>query len=115
MYKKQKLTVTTICRNENIEGETIEMKMERVINNGEPISEGAPLTFTDRADGVLPEYNIRTDRFEIAVEAMDKSAKSQLAKRQELLEEKKKKENPEKEDHSTENEKGSEKSGDPSQ
>ena len=30
------------------------------------------ITFTERKDGVLPEYNIRTDRFEVAREAQDR-------------------------------------------
>ena len=55
------------------------------MNNGEPISDGAPVIYTERKDGVLPEYNIRTDRMEIAVEGMDKVAKSHTAKREERM------------------------------
>ena len=36
----------------------------------------------------MPAYDIRTDRFELAVEATDKIAKSYLAKREERLQEK---------------------------
>lgn len=39
--------------------------------------------YTDRRDGVMPQYDIRTDRFEIAREAKDKINKyeaSQIAK-----------------------------------
>ena len=68
------------------EGETIEQKIERIVHNGEPIKDGAPIVFTERKDGVIPAYNPRTDRFEVAVEAMDKVTKSHLAKRQENLE-----------------------------
>lgn len=64
-------------------GETIEAKVRRIVNNKEPIKDGAPLIYTDRKDGVLPGYNIRTDRFDVAVEAMDKVTKSKLAKRAE--------------------------------
>ncbi len=52
-----------------------------MVNNGEPISDGAPIIHTERKDGVLPAYDIRTDRFEIAIEAMDKVTGSKLAKR----------------------------------
>lgn len=75
---------TYIDVNDSFLGETIEMKMERVINSGEPIKEGASMIYTDRKDGVRPEYDIRTDRFDIALEAMDKVTKSQLAKRDEF-------------------------------
>lgn len=63
------------------EGETIEQKMRRAMDNQEPIKDGAPLIYTERKEGVRPEFNPRTDRFEIAVEAMDKVTKSKLAKR----------------------------------
>ena len=68
---------------ETFEGETIETKVNRIINNGEPIKDGEPIIYTERKDGVLPEYDIRTDRFEVAIDAMDKinqSAANQIAK-----------------------------------
>jgi hypothetical protein len=67
--------------NNSVEGETIEEKIERVLNNNEPIADGAPIIYTDRRDGVVPAYDIRTDRFEIAIDAMNKVSASQLAKR----------------------------------
>jgi hypothetical protein len=82
MYKKIKMSNTTINRNVSVEGETIEQRLERITNNQEPIKDGAPLIYTDRKDGVQAGYNIKTDRFEIAVDAMDKVTKSNLAKRQ---------------------------------
>ena len=53
------------------------------MNNKEPIKDGAPLIYTERKDGVQPSYNIRTDRWDVAVEAMDKVTKSYHAKREE--------------------------------
>jgi len=82
MYKTPKYNKTTAILNKSVEGETIEQKMERVTTNQEPIKDGAPLIYTDRKDGVQAGYNIRTDRFEIAVEAMDVVAKSVIAKRE---------------------------------
>lgn len=67
--------------NNSYEGETIETKIVRIVTQNEPIKDGAPLIFTQRKQGVLPEYDIRTDRFEIAIDAMDKITKSNLAKR----------------------------------
>ena len=66
---------------EKLEGEPIELKIERIVSNKEPISDGAPSIFTERKDGVVSAYNIRTDRFEVAAEAMDKVAGSIQAKR----------------------------------
>lgn len=63
------------------EGEPIEHKIERVVSNKEPITDGAPSIFTERKDGVVSAYNIRTDRWEVATEAMDKVSGSIQAKR----------------------------------
>ena len=72
---------TTLIVNNSLEGESIEAKVCRIVNNGEPISDGAPLIYTERKDGVKEEYNIRTDRFDIALNAMDYVTKSNRAKR----------------------------------
>ncbi len=74
---------TSIDINESMEGESIEEKIRRIMDNGEPISEGADVIFTERKEGVNPAYDVRTDRFELAVEAMDKVHKDKLAKREE--------------------------------
>lgn len=83
MYKKNTPTITAIEINDDYEGERIEEKVERIVSNNEPISDGAPLIYTDRKDGVQPEYNIRTDRWDIALEAMDYVSRTNLAKREE--------------------------------
>ena len=67
------------------EGESIENKVNRILINKEPITDGAPLIYTKRADGVLAGYNIRTDRFDVAIDAMDKVSKSKLSKRMEYI------------------------------
>ena len=82
MYKQNPFETTTLELNQSSEGETIEMKIERVTTNKEPIKDGAPLIYTDSKEGVQAGYNIRTDRFEIAVEAMDKIVKSNVARRE---------------------------------
>ena len=68
-------TKSSLRINNSVEGETIEMKMRRITDNKEPIKDGSPLVYTERKDGVLPAYDIRTDRFEIAIDAMDKVSK----------------------------------------
>lgn len=67
--------------NESYEGESLPIKIQRLIKNKEPLDGTVPLTYTERKDGVKAEYNIRTDRWEIAAEAMDKVTKSNIAKR----------------------------------
>lgn len=69
------------------EGETIETKVERMLTNKEPIKDGAPLIFTERKDGVLAAYNIRSDRWELAAEAMDKVTASKIATREAKMKE----------------------------
>ena len=61
-------------------GESIETKVKRITENNEPITDGAPIIYTNRDDGVLPAYNIRTDRWEVAQEAMDAVNQANLAK-----------------------------------
>ena len=64
------------------EGESIENKVRRITENNEPITDGAPIIYTNREDGVLPAYNIRTDRWEVAQAAMEINQKAISAKRQ---------------------------------
>lgn len=66
---------------EYIEGERIEDKCRRLVDNKEPINDGAPIIFTERKDGVMPAYDIRTDRWEIAQQAMEVNRKAVEAKR----------------------------------
>lgn len=61
-------------------GETIEAKVRRITENNEPITDGAPIIYTNRDDGVLPAYNIRTDRWEVAQAAMEAVNQANLAK-----------------------------------
>lgn len=75
---KQKSYLTSVP---TFEGETIEERFRRMIENKEPIKDGAPLIYTERKEGVNPAYNIKTDRFDIAIEAMDKVTRSKEAKR----------------------------------
>ena len=66
---------TLIKRNTSTVGEFIETKIERIVTQNEPIEDGAPLIYTEKADGVLPEYDIRSGKFDIAIDAMDKANK----------------------------------------
>lgn len=69
--KDSKPRKTTLRHYNVVEGETIENKVDRIINNKEPIKDAATVIYTDRKDGVRPEHDIRTDRFDLALDAMD--------------------------------------------
>lgn len=62
------------------EGESIETKCARILQNKEPITDTAPIIYTAKEDGVLPAYNIRTDRFDVAMDAYDKIARTAAKK-----------------------------------
>lgn len=57
---------------EHLEGEPIETKVRRILDENEPLTDGAPIIYTEKKEGVRPEYNIRTDKWQIAIDAMDK-------------------------------------------
>lgn len=65
-----------------MEGENIEAKLRKAIKGQEAIKINmANMNYTERKDGVLPQYDIRTDRWEIALQACDKVSKSKAAAR----------------------------------
>lgn len=85
MYNKKTPNATSIKRNEAYIGVSIEKKLERILNNNEPLTEGAQIIYTERKDGVNPAMDIRTDRWEYAVEARDKTARSSIATREQAM------------------------------
>ena len=68
------------------DGESIETKVERVVQNKEPIEDGAEIMYTEKKLGVQPQYNIRTDKWEIAQEAMNLAHANRIAKSNGTLE-----------------------------
>lgn len=61
---------------ELVEGERLELKIDRMTQNNEPIGDSAPLIYTPRKDGVIAAYDIRTDKWDIALDAMEKVNKT---------------------------------------
>jgi ribosomal protein S2 len=55
-----------------VEGERLELKIDRMTQNNEPIGDSAPLIYTPRKDGVIAAYDIRTDKWDVALDAMEK-------------------------------------------
>lgn len=80
MYKPRKAYISNMQNVDIFEGEPIEHTIERMISNNEPITEGSELIYTEKADGVRPEFNIKTDRFELATEGKDLIEKNRKAK-----------------------------------
>lgn len=80
-YKTNK---TTIECNEAFDGEPLSWKINRAMTTGEPLDMCVSSIFTKRSDGVQPQYDIRTDRFEIAREAMRLTNRAEVAKRMEI-------------------------------
>lgn len=62
------------------EGQSIEEMVRKATANNEPIENSAPMVYTEKAKGVLPETDIRTDRFDAAIDATDKFAATEEAK-----------------------------------
>lgn len=67
------------------QAEPREVKLRKIINGeANNMEDGVfPIIYTEKKDGVQPEFDIRTDRFEVAIDAMDKinqSAANQIAK-----------------------------------
>lgn len=62
------------------EAEGLEVKLRRMTETNEPLAGDIPIIYTKKTDGVLPAFDIRTDRFEIAREAMSKVQESEMAK-----------------------------------
>lgn len=62
-----------------------EVKLRKIISGeANNMEDGVfPTIYTEKKDGVQPEFDIRTDRFEVAIDAMDKinqSTANQIAK-----------------------------------
>lgn len=50
------------------DGQSLEEFLSKAMAGNEPIQATAKLTYNDRKDGVLPQHDIRTDRWELALE-----------------------------------------------
>lgn len=72
MKREQPIQKSGIKAGEQYAAEPIEAKLRRMINNKEPLDDGmTAMTYTERSEGVKPEMDIRTDKWEIATDAMD--------------------------------------------
>lgn len=81
MYQQKQYNKQYIDVNNAKSGETIEQRIRRLTTTGEGIKEAGSLIYTERKDGVVPDYNIREDKWEHAVEAQDRAARMTIAHR----------------------------------
>ena len=64
---------------ESYEGKSIEDRCKKLVETGEPIKDTSPLIYTPREKGVMPQYDVRTDKWEIAQNAMDRVNKELIS------------------------------------
>lgn len=79
--KTEKTRGMKIRINNSFIAKSIEEELRDMINNGEnpqDIPRMHEAIYTDRKDGVIKEYNIRTDRWEVAQDAMETATKAKI-------------------------------------
>ena len=72
-------------RVESYEGKSIEDRCKNLYRDwetGEPIKDTSPLIYTPKEKGVMPQYDVRADKWEIAQNAMDRVNRERIAKGQ---------------------------------
>lgn len=67
---------------ESYEGQSIEDRCKKLVETGEPIKDTSPLIYTPKEKGVMLQYDVRADKWEIAQNAMDRVNKERIAKGQ---------------------------------
>ena len=78
MYKPKMQKRRLLKINNTYEAEGLEQKLRRMTENKEPITDEVETVFTNKKDGVMPAFDIRTDRWEVAQEAMGKVYQAEL-------------------------------------
>ena len=61
------------------EGETLIKKVQRIMDENEPLKDGAPLIYTPKQAGVRADCDIRTDKWDIAMKAMNRVNEHKLS------------------------------------
>lgn len=83
MKKRIVKHVKDILAVETIEGEILEKKIQRIMDEKSPIDDSAPIVYTEKKNGINPAHDVRTDRFDLALEAMDIETKKRIAANEE--------------------------------
>lgn len=82
MYNYGKAIKTSITHNKGYKGDPIEVKIRRLLANKEEAMKEVQTMYTERKDGVIPSTDIRTDRWDLAVEATDYASRMNTARRE---------------------------------
>ncbi len=72
---------TRLSVNGSVEGEPLEVKIGRKLSNKEGFDSDVELIYTEKKDGVGAGHNIKTDRFEVALEGLSQIDKQKAVKR----------------------------------
>ena len=80
MKKAKLFTKSTINRRPTDTGLSIEDTIRRAIASNQPLEGNAPMIYTPASEGVKPEHDIRTDKQNLALDAMDKYQASETMK-----------------------------------
>lgn len=85
MWTKQKefnAKTNNVFITELYEGEEIHEKVNRLMSTEQPIETeaGFQKIYTLRKEGVVDEYNVRSDKWEQALEVMDKANREKIVK-----------------------------------
>ena len=84
-YKKPIKRNLVLKTTEEFIGESIEEKVRRTTETNAPIEAVSPMVYTERKDGVRPDTNIRTDKWDVAQQAMTSIADGVREKRKERM------------------------------
>lgn len=70
--KNLQYPVSRIVVKADREGVSLEEQVRKAMQSNEPIQATAKIAYSERKDGVLPQYDIRFDKFNAAMEATHK-------------------------------------------
>lgn len=82
MYRKQPMQSQKLKMSESTTGEMLEIKIARLMSNKETPDQTVPLIYTERSEGIQPAYDIRTDKWDIALDGMAKVAQTHVMRRE---------------------------------
>lgn len=64
MFRQPKYTTSNFKGIQSYEAKSIETELEEIITQKKPVEATAPLIYTEKKDGVIEDFDIRTDKWE---------------------------------------------------
>lgn len=74
--KTKKFSKSKLSVNNSFRGKWLAEEINKMMENNEPISSTIQTEYTRPEDGVLPQHDIRTDKFDLIQSSMDKATKA---------------------------------------